>query len=267
MREEKNSKYQAPALDKGLDILEFLSQGSIPLSQSEIAAGIGRNPNEVYRMLVRLEERGYISRDEISSKYKLTLKLYALSHLHSPVDEIRKAAEYPMQQLAGKLMQSCHLSVIDQDELMVIFQAKSPGPISLSIEEGARFPLLVTASGPVLLAGMKASERKKILSRISTYTELTKEEKTALDKELARIAANGYLIRQSELSIGVTDIVFPIGSRDTGFYAALTVSMLSIQLNKITSLEEIIEVVKETANAIIQKVGLNIIPDKESAEI
>ena len=129
--EEKVSKYQAPALEKGLDILEYLSQRAMPLSQTEIANGINKNPNEIYRMLVCLEERGYLTREEHSAKYMLSLKLYNLSHRHSPIDDIRRAAQYPMQQLAINLKQSCHLSVLDRRRLPTIFERKH-GLISVS---------------------------------------------------------------------------------------------------------------------------------------
>ena len=73
-KEKKTIKYQAPALEKGLEILEYLSQRATPLSQSEIANGIHKTPNEIYRMLACLEEKGYLIREEISGKYKISLK-------------------------------------------------------------------------------------------------------------------------------------------------------------------------------------------------
>lgn len=51
-------KYQSPALDKGLDILEYLSLNDTPQSQTEISHGTQKKPNQIYRMLVCLEERG-----------------------------------------------------------------------------------------------------------------------------------------------------------------------------------------------------------------
>jgi uncharacterized membrane protein len=57
-------KYTAPALEKGLDILELLSRAETGLSQSEIARDLGRSVSEIFRMLVVLEERGYIALEE-----------------------------------------------------------------------------------------------------------------------------------------------------------------------------------------------------------
>ena len=56
-------RYRAPALDKGLDILELLAGEEEGLSQAEIAKALGRTPNEQYRMLERLVRRGYVARN------------------------------------------------------------------------------------------------------------------------------------------------------------------------------------------------------------
>ena len=50
-------KYRAPALDKGLDIIELLASADEGLSQAEIAKALNRSPNEIYRMLDRLVRR------------------------------------------------------------------------------------------------------------------------------------------------------------------------------------------------------------------
>jgi len=86
------AQYSAPALDKGLDILEFLSIQATPQSQVEISKGVDRSSNEIYRMLLCLEERDYLHRDSKTGKYSLSLKLYQLAHRHSPVDALKKAA-------------------------------------------------------------------------------------------------------------------------------------------------------------------------------
>lgn len=56
----------------------------------------------------------------IVCKYQLSLKLYYLSHAHSPLDQLSEAARGPMQDLANELRQSCHLSIIYDRRLMVV---------------------------------------------------------------------------------------------------------------------------------------------------
>ena len=61
---EDLDKYRAPALDKGLDIIELLASTDDTLSQAEIAKSLDRSPNEIYRMLDRLVRRAYVRRTE-----------------------------------------------------------------------------------------------------------------------------------------------------------------------------------------------------------
>jgi DNA-binding IclR family transcriptional regulator len=44
-------RYRAPALDKGLDILELLAEQKEGLTRAEITKLLGRNASEMYRML------------------------------------------------------------------------------------------------------------------------------------------------------------------------------------------------------------------------
>lgn len=250
-------KYQAPALDKGLDILEHLSSQSIPLSQTEIATGIDRSPNEIYRMLMSLESRGYILRDEVSGKYRLSLKLFHLSHRHSPVDELRKAAQYPLEELANAIMQSCHLSILYMNQVMVILHAKSPGPIALSIEEGNLFPLPLTASGKVLLSYMPDAERTIVLSNNTIYQSFPDKEKHKFIKSLKEIEEKGAYIRTSDLAAGVIDISVPIGKGSTGIIACLTVSSLTaLNVNKDIDNEDMLLEAIKCARKIEERIGI-----------
>jgi DNA-binding IclR family transcriptional regulator len=254
---EKDNKYQAPALDKGLDILEYLSSQSIPLSQTEIATGIERNSNEIYRMLMSLESRGYILRDEISGKYRLTLKLYHLSHRHSPIDELRKAAQFPLEELAQSIRQSCHLSILYLDQVMVVLHAKSPEPIALSIEEGNLFPLPLTASGKVLLAYMPVNERKAVLKNNTIYKKYKEDQKEQFLNSLEQIQKDGYYIRTSDLAEGVIDISVPVGHTENGIIACLTISRLTtLNINKGVENKEILAAAIKCSNTIKKRVGI-----------
>ena len=63
-----NPNYSAPALEKGLDILELLSEQEAGLTQSEIARGLGRSIGEIFRMLMVLRDRGFVSQDPRSDR-------------------------------------------------------------------------------------------------------------------------------------------------------------------------------------------------------
>lgn len=56
--------YQAPALTKGLKVLEFLSTHPEPYAISALARALGKSRNEIYRMVIVLEKEGYLARSD-----------------------------------------------------------------------------------------------------------------------------------------------------------------------------------------------------------
>jgi DNA-binding IclR family transcriptional regulator len=66
-------KYTAPALDKGLDILEVLANADQPMSLNALAKAMGRTVSEIFRMAVTLEQRGYLILDD-NDRYSLSCR-------------------------------------------------------------------------------------------------------------------------------------------------------------------------------------------------
>ncbi|GGA86670.1 IclR family transcriptional regulator [Neiella marina] len=255
MSEAKVTKYAVPALDKGLDVLEYLATKSIPLSQKEIADGIGRTANEIYRVLVGLEQRGYLIRDELSGKYRISLKLFTLAKRVSPVDKLRQVAIPIMEDFAVAYGHSCHLSVLYQSKVMVIVHARGPAPVSLSISEGTTFPLVPSTSGRILLAHSNADVRAMLYERDESYQNMSKTEIAQLDAELNSIVEQGVCFRPSGLTEGVTDCAAIVGQPEGTVIAALAVSSLTSALGQPTDKEELIQAVAATARQIAERVG------------
>ena len=80
---EAAEKYSAPALSKGLDILELLATQSAGMKKSDIAKSLNRSVSEIFRMLAVLVERNYVSVDEASEHYSLTLKNFEISTIET----------------------------------------------------------------------------------------------------------------------------------------------------------------------------------------
>jgi DNA-binding IclR family transcriptional regulator len=255
MAEETTTKYNAPALDKGLDILEYLSSEGIPLSQAEIAFGINKTPSEIYRMLVCLEERGYIIRGTNAGKYRLSLKMYSLSHRHTPFDELKRVSHYPMHSLSEKTRQSCHLSIINNDQLLVISQMRSPNAVSLSIQEGTHFPLSLTTSGRVFLSLFDPEKRDDILSRDIHYNNWSQKAKDDLLKSIEKVKIDGFRYAKSKITSGITDFAVPIGLDDSDLKAVLAVTVFTSSLDGEISSEQILEELKNTQTEINNLIG------------
>jgi hypothetical protein len=82
----------APALDKGLDLIEALAAESGGLSQEQIAERVGRSVGDIFRMLGVLEQRRYVSRDPATAEYTLTIQLFRVAAQFPPTKRLQQAA-------------------------------------------------------------------------------------------------------------------------------------------------------------------------------
>lgn len=218
--------YSVPALEKGLAILEQLAVSPVPFGLAELAERLKRGRNELFRMCACLESNGYIVRDEISGKWSLTLKLFTLAHGHTPVERLLEAAHAPMRDFAAKCRQSCHLSVADQGQLLVVAQEHGASKVRLSIEVGATFDLLATASGRLLLALQTPEDGlEERLSGTPGWSTMTAAAQRRLRSLLVEICQSGRSESEGETLGGVRDTVVPV-SGPGGVIAALACSRL-----------------------------------------
>lgn len=209
-------EYAAPALEKGLDILELLADQPGGLSQSEIAEAVGRSVGQIFRVLATLERRGYVARDRQSGLYTFSMKVFDLAHRHPPLRGLIAIATGPMRELAEVVRQSCNLSVLDTGRVRVIAQVESPADFGYRVRVGALFDVESTATGLVLTTGQA-------------------------------------LVRPDALQAGITDVVVPVtdGSRTV---AALTVPYVATTFSAVPA-DEVIAAATATASEISRLVA------------
>jgi DNA-binding IclR family transcriptional regulator len=218
-------RYAAPALEKGLDILELLASVSEALTHSEIASRLGRTITEVFRMLVCLEERGYISRTTPEERYQLTLKLFELVHHHHPLQRLVTQARPLVQRVASETGQSCHVAMLNNAEVVLVAQADAPGNMGFSVRLGANIDLLNTASGHVILAFQSEEVRTRALAAWRLRSR--KPIPTGLSRHLNQIRRRGFEELASYQVHGVVNISYPVLNQHGEAIAAMTVPFLA----------------------------------------
>lgn len=252
---EKNTRtsYRAPALERGLDILEHLA-AQAPRTQSEIARALGKGSSEVFRMLAILESRGYIAKDAATGAYALTLRLFALSHMHSPYAELIRLAEDPMREFAHEVRESCHLSILHGGLLMVLAEQASPAPVRVSIEAGAQFAGFRTASGRLLLSRLPREELERALRDGGHFAKLKPAEKQAVLARIDAVRKRGYEEAEEESYRGVYDLSVPVAEPGGPVQAALTVACLAPRMQR--KHPALLKPLRECAAQIGRKAGL-----------
>lgn len=223
---DESDRYRAPALDKGLDILELLAGVDGGLTQAEMAKKLDRSPNEFYRMLDRLVRRGYVTRID-GDRYSLTLKLFGLAQLHAPVRRLASYATPLMRELAQRSKQANQLVVFDRGAAVVVAQQEAPDYWGISIRVGSHISLFDTGSGHTLLAFRSPNEREMMISehvKSRSDAALSEDFFTRLDQ----IRERGYEMMASAQTAGVYNLSAPILGPDGKGIAALTVPYIAL---------------------------------------
>ncbi len=216
---DEGDRYRAPALDKGLDILELLARTDDGLSQAEIAKALERSPNEIYRMLDRLLRRDFVRRTP-EDRYEITLKLFELAHAKPPLHRLISQATPVLRRFSVQAEQAVHLVVQDRNTLVVVAQFDGPGYWNVSIRVGSRIRPVTTGSGHVFLAFATPEERAMMLEAQDPGNP--QKMPPGLETRLAGIAAQGYESMPSAQTAGVFNLSVPIFGPMGGILAVVT---------------------------------------------
>lgn len=226
MSTEPQTRYRAPALDKGLDILELLAGEDGGLTQTDIAKALGRTANELYRMLDRLVRRGYIVRNASSDRYQLSLKLFSLAHRHPPMQRLISEATPVIRDLARMAEQSCHLVVYDTGYGRVVAQVDAPGKWTYSLRVGTSVSLFWTGSGHVLLAFQTEQRRREMLLEHREVEGEAPISMSELKRHVDVVRRQGYVMMDSSQILGVTNLSYPVFGPNGDALAALTIPFI-----------------------------------------
>ena len=250
MPDKAATKYRAPALEKGLDVLELLASAKSPMTLSQISARLERSVSELFRMVQVLETRGYVATAANADGFELTNKLFSLGISRGPSQNLLASALPLMQSLSDQTRQACHLAIASDDRMVVIARIEAPGDLGFSVRVGYQRPLTASTSGTVLYAFQKPKIREQW--RAVLRRGLTPDAWAAFEADAEKVAQQGHFTAASSYIDGITDISYPV-SNDVTTVAALT--MPWIHVGDGISMPDALACLKDTARTLSKMLG------------
>lgn len=244
--------YHAPALEKGIDILELLASTTTPLNLSEISERVGRSKSEIFRMLRVLERRHYLDRVPDGDHYALSNRLFLLGMERPPIKGLLETSLPLMHRLSDETGQSCHLVVPSDEFMVVIARIEPPSDLGLVVRIGHRRPLLSSTSGMLITAFQPEIIRNRWLDAYSTAAE--RKDRARLIQKLGSIHSQGYAAIPSTFVPGIVDLAAPVLPGPAAV-AALTIPYMRRSGLPVTQ-ERAIELLRGTAETISGKLGV-----------
>lgn len=207
-------------------LLEAFLGNDSELSAAEIGKRIGLDPSTTFRMLVTLEDHGFVRQDGATGKYRLGVICLELGSQFLRINDVRGLAVDVMQQMRDQFGETVHLGILDGHE--IVYLEKVPGLHAIGLMSsrvGGRAPAHATAIGKVLLAHTLDGEIRTHYPhwKLTRCTEATIIDWRELEKEIVRIKDVGYSIDNQEFEVGVKCVAVPVFNHK-GIAAALSIS-------------------------------------------
>ena len=222
---EDQQSYSAPALEKGLDILELLAATGEPMSTRRISEALGRSKGEIFRMVHVLMRRGYLIRDPENDGLYLSRRLFDLG-IRTPRGRQLVSVVLPhmerFSQLTGHV---AHLVVLSRGETVVVAKTAGDLDAAVSVRLGYGRPVLEANSGLTILA-FQPEDRVTQLLKASSSVDDGSNAVNEVKKKLAQIRTQKHYIAPSGDLVGVTDIICPILDATGTAVACVTVPCL-----------------------------------------
>ncbi|HLH61842.1 MAG TPA: IclR family transcriptional regulator C-terminal domain-containing protein [Ktedonobacteraceae bacterium] len=211
------------ALARGLDVIRAFEPNRPTMTLSEVATATGLARPTARRMLLTLEELGYVRIAQ--GGFALTPRVLELGMAYIGSTSIWEIARPHMERLVSFTGESSSLAQLDGSDIVYVARVAVPKIITLAVTIGTRFPALQTSLGKVLLAELPPDELERVLAQPgrSGITPLWQPDREERDRVLREVRMRGWALTDEHLAYGIRSIAAPIRSCNDQVVAALNV--------------------------------------------
>ena len=213
------------ALARGLDILAAFGADHRGMSLSEVASAAGLARPTARRLLLTLEELGYVR--SRAGTFELTPKVMSLGMSYVSSLGLWDIARPHMEALVARTGESSSMAQLDGADIVYVARVSVPKLIALRVDIGTRFPAVQTSQGKVLLAALPPDQVAAVVaqpSRSGLPPHIGRQAGPLRD-ELAEIRARGWALADEELAPGVRSVAVPVRDGSGTVRAAMNVTV------------------------------------------
>ncbi len=239
------------SLARGLSVIRAFDADHTTMTLSEVARRANLTRATTRRLLLTLEELGYVRSD--GREFRLTPLVLHLGYAYLSGLSLAELALPHLQELSARLSESTSAAVLDQEDIVYVARVATRRIMRVAIAVGTRFPAYATSMGRVLLAGLDQEDLSALLDSVPLVpiTPRTVSSRERLLDELSKVRAQGWAMVDQELELGLMSMAAPIRDGDGQVIAAVNVSLRAQDvLGGTESLDTVREALLLTAAAI-----------------
>ncbi len=219
-----NEKYILSSLDGALTVLNLFFENE-EMSATEISKTLGMNRSSVFRTLVTLENRGYLTKDD-DSRYRLGIKMFTLGQLAKSRMELPRLIHPFLEAITNESKETSQLLLLEGMNAIFIDKAVSPLALKMDTPLGSTYPAHQTGGGKAILAFKDKSFVDRYMKEAS-FRPLTPgsiKDPSELPAILKEIRKRGWAEDAEESETGLTCFGVPIIGENGDPIAAISIS-------------------------------------------
>jgi IclR family acetate operon transcriptional repressor len=198
-----------------------------PVGVGELARVLDMPKSSVQRALVTLNVAGWIrpASGEVT-RWVMTTKALAVGGRASGDLGLRDAAVPIMEALRRRTEETIHLTVPEDDKVVLIERLETSKPLRISMALGHALPLHASANGKAVLANSSPDViRRLLVNELPRYTDTTITNPDQFLAELTAISERGFAVNHGEWRSDVGSVAAAIMSAHEKPIASLSVNI------------------------------------------
>lgn len=196
---------------KGLEVLRCYRDGTPGFTLAEIAKRTGFDRATTRRLCFTLVEEGFMI--QADRKFLLSPRILTLAGSFFQANDFGHSVQPVLNAHASQLGGEITLAVRDGEwALLVAHSVTVDSRISLGMTVGSTLPLMPTAIGRVLLAGMTEGERSVLVDHLPMrrFTEASLLDTRRLLEAVRDVERSGFAVVDGEFEEGICGVAVPI---------------------------------------------------------
>lgn len=231
---QSNKKYYTiGAISKTCALLETLSMKKA-WELAELSKTMKMPKTTVHRILLTLQDEGYVIQEQKGRLYSLTYKLFSLGRKVISYTNIIDVARPFIKELLDEFDETVNLCVASGVDMLIIDKVSTTQALRPDNIVGSSFPIFYSASGKAFCAFYTQSYFTSLLETMRKNVEppITEKSLQIFLEEITHAQKTGLAYDNEEIFKGVKCISVPIFDITNLPVAAFSISIPSVRLTK-----------------------------------